>query len=71
MSEYHGKRETHSILVVLHELCNDIAAQGANNRYDDMGADTAEDAYATAKRYVYKRMGIAMMKGLAPVGSIG
>jgi len=30
-----------------------------------MGADTAEDAYAIAKRFVYKRMGIAMMKGLA------
>ena len=30
-----------------------------------MGVNSSEDAYGIAKRYVYKRVGIAMMKGMA------
>ena len=49
----------------LHKLCASIATTAATTRFQDMGAMSAEQAYSRALRYVYRVIGMEMMKSAA------
>ena len=49
----------------LHDLCAAIAKKAAVTKFQDMGARSTEEAYSRALRYVYRVIGMEMMKGAA------
>ena len=49
----------------LHKLAAEIAEMGAAKNYQDMGAQTTKQAKARAYRYVYKTLGVEMMRSAA------
>lgn len=53
----------------LHDLCNKLAGSAALNKYSDMGAASAKDAKSRATRYVYRLLGIEMMRSISTLRS--
>ena len=53
----------------LHKLCDKIAETAAATRFCHLGARSMKDAKAKAARYVYRAVGIEMMRGTAALRS--
>ena len=49
----------------LHKLCNKLAEVLATTRFEDLGATSVKSAKARAFRYVFRTVGIEMMRGTA------
>ena len=49
----------------LHKLCEKIAEVLATTRFEDLGATSINSAKARASRFVYRAVGIEMMRGTA------
>lgn len=49
----------------LHDLCGKLPESAALNKYSDMGAASAKDAKSRATRYVYRLLGIEMMRSIS------
>ena len=53
----------------LHRLCDKIAETAASTKYQDLVALTIKDAKSRASNYVYRAVGIEMMRGTAALKS--
>ena len=49
----------------LHKLCKKIIVSAASHRFSDLGATSCEMAKVRATRYVYRTIGLEMMRGTA------
>ena len=49
----------------LHKLCQKIIVSAASHRFSDLGATSCEMAKVRAVRYVYRTIGLEMMRGTA------
>ena len=49
----------------LHKLCSKVADVAASTRFMEMGARSLKTAKSRATRYVYRTVGIEMMRGTA------
>ena len=49
----------------MHKLCQKLIEVGAANRFRDLGATSIKMATSRAARYVYRTMGIEMIRGTA------